>query len=48
MFEESFGDLIVSDCLRELLANPQSDNLELYGDQERQEFIYRVSNCPLL
>mmetsp|Transcript_2748 Transcript_2748/g.4028 ORF Transcript_2748/g.4028 Transcript_2748/m.4028 type:complete len:155 (-) Transcript_2748:55-519(-) len=40
--EEQFDGLVVGDCLREMLANPDSEYSELFKGSERKEFIFHL------
>ncbi len=40
--EEDINGLLVSDCLTDVLANPRSENVNLYSDNEKQELIYKA------
>ena len=42
MFEEVYDDLPVSDHLRELFANENSENRDLYSEEERRELLFKI------
>lgn len=40
--DETFDGMTVSDSLRELLINPESDNADVFSEQDRTEFLLHV------
>lgn len=40
--DEQHGDMIVSDLLREMLLNEDSERADLYNDEEQNEFIFHI------
>lgn len=41
-FEEIFDGIIVNDCLREMLLNPDSENGSLFSPKEKNELIFQL------
>ena len=41
-FEDRFDDVTVDDLLREMFANPDSENSCIYSEQEQDEFMFRI------
>ena len=39
-YDNVIEGVTVSDLLHDMLLNPDSDNLEVYSDEEKQEFLY--------
>lgn len=42
MFEEDFDDVTVSDHLREMLVNEDSEHAYVYADEEKEEFLFHL------
>jgi len=42
MYEDDFDGVTVSDALRELLVNEDSEHAYVYSDEEKQEFIFQL------
>jgi hypothetical protein len=40
--DEYYEDVLISDELRKLLMLEESDNYDIYSDQERNEFLFRL------
>lgn len=41
-YDEMYGDIMVSDELRKMLLLDDSDNYEVYSEDDRSEFLFRI------
>jgi Domain of unknown function (DUF4498) len=41
--DETFDGLTVSDRLREVLVNPESEHAAVFSQEQKQELLYHVS-----
>ena len=41
-YDQDIDGLLVQDKLRKTLANPESDDIEVFSSRERREFLYHI------
>lgn len=41
-YDEVYDDIVVSDKLREMLLNAESENISIYSEEERNEIIFKL------
>lgn len=48
MLEEDYGEIVIGDKLRELLLKEECEHYEIFTDEDRSEFLFKVFQSVVL